>query len=233
MSLDRRNFVIDNTSLELYIYIDEENNPWFKAKEIAKFLGYVNSTKAIQDNVSEFNKIMWFKIPSTTLQPEIPSNWHPNTIFINEAGLYELMLRSKLKCCKHFQNWVTSEVLPSLRDASQKKLIENYINVAEFEKKENLNKSGYVYLATTSHLEKLNIYKIGSSFDVEKRMIQLNTASPFDWYILKTFETKNKLQSEFNIHISLIDYNFKREFFKFSSSEEAIQIVEDAYLNNI
>ncbi len=36
-------------------------------------------------------------------------------IFINESGLYSLILSSKLPQAKAFKRWVTSEVLPQIR----------------------------------------------------------------------------------------------------------------------
>ena len=55
-------------------------------------------------------------------------NWHPNpkvtkrlerneknTIYINEPGFYSLMLRSKLESAQVFKQWVTKDVLPSMR----------------------------------------------------------------------------------------------------------------------
>ena len=37
------------------------------------------------------------------------------TIIINESGLYSLILSSKLESAKRFKRWVTSEVLPAIR----------------------------------------------------------------------------------------------------------------------
>ena len=41
-------------------------------------------------------------------------NWdyEKNTIYINEYGLYSLILRSKLESAQVFKRWVTKEVLP-------------------------------------------------------------------------------------------------------------------------
>ena len=36
-------------------------------------------------------------------------------LFVNESGLYALILSSKLESAKRFKHWVTSEVLPSIR----------------------------------------------------------------------------------------------------------------------
>ena len=38
---------------------------------------------------------------------------HP--VWINESGLYSLILSSKLESAKDFKHWVTAEVLPTIR----------------------------------------------------------------------------------------------------------------------
>ena len=38
-----------------------------------------------------------------------------NTIYINESGLYSLILRSKLESARVFKRWVTKDVLPTIR----------------------------------------------------------------------------------------------------------------------
>ena len=67
------------------------------------------------------------------------SPWHPDdedkggavlstpggnqeVIFINESGLYSLILSSKLPQAKAFKRWVTSEVLPSIRKTGRYEL---------------------------------------------------------------------------------------------------------------
>ena len=43
------------------------------------------------------------------------TNNQKNTIYINESGLYSLILCSKLECARAFKRWVTMDVLPSIR----------------------------------------------------------------------------------------------------------------------
>ena len=43
------------------------------------------------------------------------TNNQKNTIYINESGLYCLILRSKLESAHAFKHWVTKDVLPSIR----------------------------------------------------------------------------------------------------------------------
>ena len=42
-------------------------------------------------------------------------NNEKNTIYINESGLYSLILRSKLDYAHTFKQWVTKSILPSIR----------------------------------------------------------------------------------------------------------------------
>lgn len=86
--------------------------PWFVAKDVAEILGYKRSRDAIDKHVRGKNK--------TTIgnfqEPRFAAlNLHPDTVIINEAGLYSLILRSKLPSAEKFEDWVTSEVLPSIR----------------------------------------------------------------------------------------------------------------------
>ncbi len=52
--------------------------------------------------------------------------------YINEAGLYSLMLSSKLPSAKAFRKWVTKEVLPSIRKECVYKLEQS---IKEYEDK--------------------------------------------------------------------------------------------------
>ena len=88
------------------------NEPWFNAKDVATILGYVNTKQAIIKNVDDEDKITLQKLGSMGETPNISSH---NSVWINESGLYSLILRSKKKEAKQFKRWVTSEVLPSIR----------------------------------------------------------------------------------------------------------------------
>lgn len=90
--------------------IDDE--PWAVGKDIAEALGYVNPRKAIQDHVDNEDKMgERFVTPSVT--DSLGRKQYP--LWINESGLYSLILSSKLPTAKRFKRWVTSEVLPTLR----------------------------------------------------------------------------------------------------------------------
>ena len=79
---------------------------YFVGKDVASALGYVHPTKAVTTHVDEEDRIM---TKTVTIQGK------RDTTFINESGLYALILSSKLDSARRFKRWVTSEVLPAIR----------------------------------------------------------------------------------------------------------------------
>lgn len=86
---------------------NEQGEPLFCAKDVAEALGYKLARKAVQDHVDKDDVLKWNLIDSLG-RPQ-------QSTFINESGLYALILSSKLEGAKRFKRWVTSEVLPSIR----------------------------------------------------------------------------------------------------------------------
>ena len=78
----------------------------FVGKDVADILGYTNTAKAIRDHVDDEDKLT---------ERIVLSGQNREAIFINESGLYSLILSSKLPNAKKFKHWVTSEVLPTIR----------------------------------------------------------------------------------------------------------------------
>lgn len=86
--------------------LEINNEPWFVGKDVAKILGYSNSSDALKKRVDEEDKGV---AKCDTLGGK------QNLTIINESGLYSLILSSKLPNAKKFKRWVTSEVLPQIR----------------------------------------------------------------------------------------------------------------------
>ena len=82
------------------------NQIMFVGKDVATALGYSNTSKAILQHVDHEDK--------DTL-PIRETAYETRAVVINESGLYSLILSSKLPQAKAFKRWVTSEVLPQIR----------------------------------------------------------------------------------------------------------------------
>ena len=85
---------------------------WAVGKDVAKALGYKNTKEAIACHVDAEDK-MGSQNTTPSILDSMGRKQHP--IWINESGLYSLILSSKLPAAKAFKHWVTSEVLPSIR----------------------------------------------------------------------------------------------------------------------
>lgn len=87
-----------------------EGEPWFVGKDVAEILGYSNASKAVMAHVDDEDKQFVMMNVADSQNGNLVK-----TAFINESGLYSLILSSKLPSAKEFKHWVTSEVLPSIR----------------------------------------------------------------------------------------------------------------------
>ena len=82
------------------------NEPWFIGKDVATALGYSNTRDALMAHVEEEDK--------GVVKCDTPGG-KQDMVAVNESGLYALIFGSKLSDAKKFKQWVTTEVLPSIR----------------------------------------------------------------------------------------------------------------------
>lgn len=85
--------------------IEENGVPLFCGSDVAKALGYKNPSRDVQRHCK--NTVSRWTTDSVGRQQEM--------LFIPESDLYRLVFGSKLPMAERFTDWVTSEVLPSIR----------------------------------------------------------------------------------------------------------------------
>ena len=90
-----------------------DNEPWFVGKDVATALGYKDTKDALQRHVADEDKIMGRGNTAPSVTDNLGRIQYP--VWINESGLYSLILSSKLPTAKQFKHWVTAEVLPAIR----------------------------------------------------------------------------------------------------------------------
>lgn len=99
--------IFENEEFGQVRVIEKEGEPWFVGKDVATILGYAKPLNALASHVDEDDSLKQGLTDSMGRMQE--------TIFINESGLYSLIIGSKLPSAKKFKRWVTAEVLPSVR----------------------------------------------------------------------------------------------------------------------
>jgi len=104
--------IFENTQFGQIRVIERDGEPWFVGKDVAGILGYENPTKAIRDHVDDEDKMGVQNVTPPIIDSLGREQW---PTWINESGLYSLVLRSNLPAAKQFKRWVTSEVLPAIR----------------------------------------------------------------------------------------------------------------------
>ncbi|ADD73777.1 BRO-D [Lymantria xylina nucleopolyhedrovirus] len=115
MSLVNRKFKFGQIVCDLWIVEMENDKFMYSGSSIAEFLGYKCPKNSIRDHVKPKWKTTWEEIKNVATEIQLPPNWQPNTVFISEAGVYALIMRSKLPAAEEFQRWLFEKVLPELR----------------------------------------------------------------------------------------------------------------------
>jgi prophage antirepressor-like protein len=81
-----------------------DNEPWFCAKDVCDTLGILNTSKALQ----RFSQ-------GVTSSYTLTKGGKQELKYINEQNLYKLVMRSDKPEAEPFIDWVSGEVLPSIR----------------------------------------------------------------------------------------------------------------------
>ena len=170
------NFIYKDNNI---IIIEKDGLYWFQGLSVCDILKYNNPHKALKTHIPERYKSNYSDLIND-------KKYHAQTIFISEPGLYRLILKSKQPNAIEFQDWISDDLLTSLRKNGyyelNKKTIEN-INVLYNKykkiKEENLNlknlleneknaKNGIIYCKEVESDNGIK-YKIGSTENSVKR----------------------------------------------------------------
>ena len=145
------------------------------------------------------------------------------------------MFSSKMKKAKNFTNWITNDVLPSIRKYGYYKMKKSYeknkndllekINYLEKQnklmindlKKEKYPNGAVVYIVDYSddaNYEK-NVYRLGSTDDMNKRKKIYDTHTLHKKPVIEKFFTEKAARFEMCIRSMLYDYRYKnkKDFF--------------------
>lgn len=106
---------------------------WFGGLDAASALGYKDAKTAIKDHVfPEYKRIInakmleeWRQDAKVGETPPFEFGSPRGLLFINEAGLYQLIFSSKMPKSVEFQRWVFEEVLPTLRREGEYRMLWN------------------------------------------------------------------------------------------------------------
>ena len=211
---------INFENYKIIVIIDNNNIIWFNAKQICSSLKYKQAKQTIINNVEKIDKI---QLKNMNITFELQQQ--PDSIYINESGLYTLLITSKNKKSKKFIKWLTSDVLPSLRKknifSSDKDITKLLKKINELETKNKLLQNdlklekfpdgAMVYVIEDYDIDGHIFYKIGKTDNMNKRISIYNTHSIHNKKVVHYVELSCPLQLETCIRSMLYKYRYKNK----------------------
>ena len=214
--------------------------PYFHAKQLCELLDYNDIKQTIKINV-EKNDIFYLQDIVKNYKV-LYKNVQGHTKFLNEAGLYSLILKSKKAEAKIIFNWITHEVMPSIRQFGEyklnhklKKQIDDLNDIIKKQKdeigvlKHNLKKptykkGGMVYLLrsveNTVEIDDHEIVymKFGRTKNMKSRKPVYDTCTKNRVQILKQIPVKDPKNIESCVIKKMEEYRYqnKKEYFECS-----------------
>ncbi|MEM8554009.1 MAG: BRO family protein [Pseudomonadota bacterium] len=89
--------------------------PWFVAADVCRALDHSNSRMALKRLDDDEKQSVNINTVNLAYGIHSAGPGNPNVTVISESGLYALIVTSEIKSARRFRKWVTSEVLPALR----------------------------------------------------------------------------------------------------------------------
>jgi prophage antirepressor-like protein len=110
--------------LNKHFFFEYKGQAWTKANDVARYLDFKEARNIIYYHISDSDKIV-FKQFTNNVQNSILSgmsylithpkfNIHPETIFINDEGVFDLFMKSRKPIAKAMKRWLVYEVIPSI-----------------------------------------------------------------------------------------------------------------------
>lgn len=214
---------------KIIVIIDNIMNIWFNAKQICISLGYVYPQQIIIKNVDREDKI---QLKNMDINFKIQQQ--PDSIYINETGLYSLLFSSRTKKAKKFIRWIKKDILPLVRQNNiystdnEITKLQKKINQLEKENKilhndlklEKFPDGAMVYIVE-EYVDGEMYYKLGETDDMNKRISIYNTHSLHNKKVAHYVEVLCPVQLETCIRSMLYKYRYKnrKDYFKCSLSK--------------
>lgn len=232
--IDIYNNILQYNGETIIVIIDDTNMPWFSAPSIAKIIGYERPNNAIRMHVDETDKKTFQELEK--FMKKIHPNVQPHTIYINEPGLYSLILASKMPIAKTFKKWVTTVVIPSIRNTGTYTISEKYKRMYDDlnnkfknvkdenrilkhnQKKHTHKKGALVYILRPIDAKNKKLLKLGHTTNFDKRFKVYNVSVPDDMEVLFEMEVNDSFTVEkcTKLFMQPHQYRDKKEYYECS-----------------
>jgi len=227
--IDIYNEILCYNNNEINYIIDVNNIIWFKFISISKILEYKSTKDVLRDHVNKEHKIQLKNI-KRLVKDDIKIK-QPDTVYINENGLYSLLIKSRMKKAINFQLWLINTALPKLRefgkyevDKKTKIKLDNLNKKIKILKnsnkklKNNMTKNKYPHGYHFYIIKDDNMYKIGYTKDLNKRLSVYNTgkANKSEYVYFKKTDCAKEIEECMKALLNKYIYKSNKEFYNCS-----------------
>lgn len=208
---------------DIIVIFDSEGNPWFLGKHITDILNYVRSNDAITEHIKPKN----IKRLKDLVKGTPYKNAQPTSLYINKAGIYSLIIKSKMEASVKFQEWISNDLLPVLENqgfyyhtsSTMKKIEKLNDTLKKYKKRTKIlernqkhpkfKKGGYIYVKRT---EISGIYKIGMvKKNISSRINTYNSGNSDNVDIIYAIPVTNPEKLELCLKYLLFDYKYRNK----------------------
>jgi prophage antirepressor-like protein len=215
--------------------IDKSNIIWFKLADITDILEYKSRKDVIRDILDKKYRKHLRDIETIA----DVDRTQPNTVYINESGLYQLVLKSKKKLDKEFKTWLIEDALPKLRnfgyyeiDDKTKNKIKNLnhkislLTKSNNKLKKNMTKNKYPNGLHFYVLKDEGMYKIGQTKNLNKRLSTYNTgkANKAEYSYYKKTDCAKEIEECMKSLLNEYIYKSNKEFYKCGLNKILIEV---------
>lgn len=221
MTFIYKTFKINNEEYPIVLYLDNNNLVWFEIESILTILKDNDSNTAFESIRPKHRCYSFELIRDEVTFPDLPDGWHDDTMMINEYGFNQLILINfDNSLALPLKTWFYSEIKP-LYPA-----IHKTNNTYE----DLIDRSGYVYIATSNKYREEKIYKIGCTINPIESLCNIHRSSDANnlLYWVHLVQVENAAHTRKQIQMCFVDQHIKEDLFRFS-----MQNIQDIkkYLN--
>jgi prophage antirepressor-like protein len=200
---------------------------WFRLADVTDILKYKSRKDVIRDIIDKKYKKSLKNIETV----HDVDRTQENTIYINESGLYKLVIKSKMKLAEQFQIWLIDVALPKLRkfgfyqvdDKTKNKInkLNNKITLLTKNNnklKQNMTKNKHPRGMHFYVIKDDDMYKIGYTKNLNKRLATYNTgkANKATYSYYKKTNCAREIEACIKSLLNEYIYKSNKEFFNCS-----------------
>nr|WHN38779.1 bro-e [Mamestra brassicae multiple nucleopolyhedrovirus] len=225
MALCKRTFYLNNKPVEVKFIKENINDDnvqfWFAAKEFAICMGYDKPQAAFEKvNINYRRKYKELIQPCDIDVNNVAYVIQPHTVFVNKAGLVQMITKCKLKNADKLQKWLYEEVFPKIDGSFIEDAAERLNNCPNTE-------IGVFYVVSNEQYHERNLYKIGKTVNILKRINQLNCGrAKYD--VLKLL-----FHSPPSIHYAKIERDMKLALHEYQDNGEVYCVPLQVIFDNL